>query len=59
LISSSFHTFHHCCICYLQISEIIGYGRVDESGTRKDFVKVDEFPFEEIKLQEDSHELLL
>jgi len=59
LFSLSFHTFHHCCIRYLQISEITGYGRVDESGTRKDSVKVDEFPFEEISLQEDSHELLL
>jgi len=32
-----------------------GYGRVDESTTRKDLVKVDEFPFEESRVQEDCH----
>ena len=36
-----------------------GYGRVDESSTRKDLVKMDEFPFEESRVQEDCHKLLL
>lgn len=33
--------------------KLTGYGRVDESTPRKDLVEVDEFPFEEGRVQKD------